>query len=435
MKINHNSLSVFLAICSGLLVAILAALYLAYIYKMGGNAWFGVNTPTTYDGLSYYNEILAYQSMIESFNIAGLVTAYGALVVLIYSPIVISPQIASWWPLCVNSVLLFSSAFLFALALAKAASFRICSNFIGTYQTCVKRTKLASIGPLTMFCILFLVLLNPYYVGSLLVPSKDILALTVSVGYLFYLISTLSKANPASRPSPRLLIAFSTLLLLAFAVRITLFLGLFFCTVYFLLRSSWLPRFVSHPLSSYLLSAFISATIFLYFQTVSFESAGSALNSAISSGYKYLFIPILPFIYSLWDFFKSPTSLMLGFNIVQFSFSVNGIFALSLIVPFFLLLYFRSFKSVDASTRKLWAMTSIAIAVPICSGYVHVRYLYEFFPWMLVSLSFRFGYRFILVWATQLLPLAFVIKLLLGFFGLLIYSPNLPEYVLPPFLM
>jgi hypothetical protein len=201
------------------------------------------------------------------------------------------------------------------------------------------------------------------------------------------------------------------------------------------LRSSWLPRFVSHPLSSYLLSAFISATIFLYFQTVSFESAGSALNSAISSGYKYLFIPILPFIYSLWDFFKSPTSLMLGFNIVQFSFSVNGIFALSLIVPFFLLLYFRSFKSVDASTRKLWAMTSIAIAVPICSGYVHVRYLYEFFPWMLVSLSFRFGYRFILVWATQLLPLAFVIKLLLGFFGLLIYSPNLPEYVLPPFLM
>lgn len=218
-------------------------------------------------------------------------------------------------------------------------------------------------------------------------------------------------------------------------MRITLFLGLALATLY-LFAYRWRPsNLFTASFCAFLVSAAISATFFILFQTVSFASEGSSVNALLTGGFKYLLIPVLPFIYMLWDFLKAPYESSMGLNIVQFSFSVYSIVILSTLLPFFLFIFSRSLVNPRPLPRPFWGMTSIVLAIPMCSGYVHVRYLYEFIPWVLVAFSFMAGGRYIYSWLFRWLPSAAMLKIVFGLCGLLSYSPNLPVYSLPPHLI
>ena len=434
MKILKRDLHAVIALAAFIVLALLVSYLLIVLFKTSPFGLPKISAPTVYDGLSYYNEISAYSEDIRSLNLVGVLKAYGVLVVVLYSPIIIFPSVASWWALTVNCILLFYSAILFAVALDKcathSASFFCSSSTI--FSTAIPK---AGVSPLAVFSSVLLVLLNLYYIGSVFVPSKDILALALSLSYLFVLVRTITCHAQLRRPLAYVLTQLSFILLLALFVRITLFLSLALATFYYILLSRRRMGLLSSPIFLYLLSAVFFSSLFLVFQSVPFESAGSLLNNFLASPFKFAFIPFLPFIYSLWDFLKAPGAGLDSLNIVQLAFSLNGITILPLLLSFFACLYTGNNRFQHGSSRCLWVMTSIVLSGPISSGYVHVRYIYEFIPWILVAFALSNGYAYIRLYLFRLFPLAALAKLILGLGGLLVRSPNLPPYTLPPHLL
>jgi len=435
MKILRRNLNAATALILFTLLAACLSFLLIALYKISPSNFLNVTAPTTYDGLSYYNEISVYGEDVRSLNIASLLKSYGLLVVILYSPIFIFPLVASWWCLAVNCCLLLFSAASFAIVVHKSCSYSasICKSLpiVPLGEGIIK----SGVGPLAILVATLLILLNPYYIGSIFVPSKDILALSVSISYLLVLVGLFASRCKAPFFAPGIISKFIIILIFAFFVRLTLFLGLLFSTAYILICFRKRSGLISSPLAQYFVCAILSSSIFLVYQTVSFDSAGLALNKLLASPLKFVFIPALPFIYSLWDFLKSPDVGPGGINIVQLGFSLNGTIVLPLIASFFVYLYSGKANFRDASSRSLWAVTAIALAVPMASGYVHVRYIYEFIPWLLVSFSFASGYSYIRLFLFRLLPFSAIIKLSLYMGGLLLPSPVLPLYSLPPHLM
>lgn len=202
MKINRRTVLVAGILFISLLFAICIAFSLIHAFSSNGRGLLAVDAPTTYDGLSYYSEISAYRGEIESFDLLGLLKSYGLLVVLIYSPIVIFPATAQWWPVLLNSIFLLFCSSLLSTIINRVIFVNSCAIASAPAYLYDPRVGKYPFALLAVLPSVVLILLNPYYLGSLLVPSKDILSLVISTSYL-YLISNFTMSVRLSDRVPK----------------------------------------------------------------------------------------------------------------------------------------------------------------------------------------------------------------------------------------
>ena len=388
---------------------------------------FDVSAPTAYDGNSYFNEIVNYADFVQAGAISELIKSYGALVVALYSPCIIFGL--KYWPLLVN-------VFLMGVALFNYfAIFEASSRFYFFY---LSRSHTSGL----LILITLLSSLDPYYIGSYLVPSKDILSLFLVSFLGLWIVNndhqgkgyhSLFRARAKSMAQIFILIL---IILAMFFTRISVFLGSCF---YFisdkLVRPNSKQKYI--PVFCFLFS-YISASLISLFvasNRIEFQSEGGAFNSILLTPFKLLLTPAMPAIYALWDLFK-PVLSGSSLNIILASFALIAI----PLTYIFYLLYLAYFSSLCLKTyflpssNNILGFSSSILGSAMANTYVHPRYIYEVMPLLAISLFFYFPNHFKI---SRLFMAVLLITLLK--FGL-VYQPfirvasEMPVYVLPPFL-
>ena len=388
---------------------------------------FEVSAPTSYDGNSYFNEIINYVDFIQAGAITELVKSYGALVVVLYSPCIIFG--IKYWPLFVNLFLMGFSLFNY-FAIFDASS-RLCPMSL---------SRSSIFGLLGL--IILISALDPFYIGSYLVPSKDIVALFL-VSSLGFGIASNNLINKdfgilsllGTRGLGRILML-ALILAAMFFTRISIFLGSCF---YFISAgfAPWNIKQKNFPVLCYLFSYISTSLLSLLVagDRIPFQSEGGFFNSILLTPLKLLLAPAMPAIYSLWDLFK-PAILDGSLNIVLFSFSL-----VSIPLTYLVFMLYNSYvfplcvkKYTFQPSNNILAFSSSILGSALANTYVHPRYIYEVMPLLAISLFFRFPNFF----RPSKLFIAMLLIVLLK--TILVYQPfvrvaaDMPAYVLPPFL-
>lgn len=397
-----------------------ATLLYFYLYQPANLAF--VSAPTTFDGMSYSNEILAYSDALQEFNLEAILKSYGALVTFLYSPSVLFDN--SIWCAVVNIIAMTVSVRLLS----------IIADSIFTAYSCREQACPVSTRWHHRFVfrssLLLLTAFNPYYIASYLVPSKDILSLLI-VTILGYLVLNRGIYS---------FFSLAPVLVFSFFTRISTFSIVFFSVVQSrIVQIDRLKRiYDSMILAAVYSSSFILISLINPRRVNEFDTAGSFITDFTNSGLKPLLFVLMPVLYSLWDLSKTFLDGDSNFNIVVFSFAINGIY-LFLLIPLFFILF--GFKKINYwPSREIKSLASalfVAFAAVFSNSFIHPRYLYEFMP-----------LAFILIWADSrynpnnriatsftfclALSISLILKILLVMLNL--SSSNYPAYALPPFL-
>lgn len=397
-----------------------ATLLYFYLYQPGDFTF--ISAPTTFDGNSYSNEILAYSDAIQEFNLEGILQSYGALVTFLYSPSVLFDN--PIWCAVVNIIAMTVSVRLLSIIAdsifaAYACREQACTVFTRWHHRLVFRSGL-----------LLLTAFNPYYIASYLVPSKDILSLLI-VTFLGHLILNGGIYN---------IFLLIPILISSFFTRISTFAIVLFSVVQ--ARIAVIDRF-KHVYNSMIPAAVYSFSFFLISlvnlgRINEFDTAGSFITDFTNSGLKPVLFLLMPSLYSLWDLSKTFLDGDSKLNIVVFSFAVNGIYLFLLIPLFFVLFVFK--KNNYWPSREIKSLVCalfVAFAAVFSNSFIHPRYIYEFVPLVfilvLVDSCFNPNNRLVTYFTLCFaVSIAFILKIILFLFNAA--SSNYPDYVLPPFL-
>ena len=388
---------------------------------------FEVSAPTTYDGNSYFNEIVNYADSVQAGAFSQLIKSYGALVVALYSPCIIFGL--KYWPLLVN---------VFLMGVALSNYFVIFENSSKFYLFYLPRSHTSGL----LILITLLSSLDPYYIGSYLVPSKDILSLFLVSFLGLWIVNNNHSGQgylPLFRARAKSIVKIFILILIILAMfftRISVFLGsCFYFIADKLVRSNSKRKYI--PVFCFLFSYISASLISLLVSSsrIEFQSEGGLFNSLLLTPFKLLLTPAMPAIYAFWDLFK-PVLSGSSLNIVLASFALIAI----PLTYIFYLLYLAYFSSLCLKTYSLpssnniFGFSSSILGSAMANTYVHPRYIYEVMPLLAISLFFYFPNHFKI---SRLFMAVLLITLLK--FGL-VYQPfisvasEMPVYVLPPFL-
>ena len=385
---------------------------------------FRVAVPTAFDGIGYSAEIIGNANAIVSLDLSTLLSAYGLFVILFYSPAILLGW--SFWCLFVNSFLLSCSFIFYAIILSEAKP-----EIIPLGSIPYRRFRLSA----SLVALALLVQLNPYYIVSMWVPSKDILSL--------FLVSLISYV--LFRPRELLIGSKISLILLPifFFVRISIFAPLLLVNAFLYskgFRTFFVGKFFGFRvfLVSYLCSsvyAFVRAS-----PPAQFESLGSGINLLMNSPFKFILAPFVPVFYGLWDFFK-PLVTENPFHSVVFSFSWNSFFVAVCIFVFLPRIFLLSYEAISSNTNCSWLplatfYLAAGCGVVMSNSFVHPRYMYEYLPLAFVVYSATSLRGFLSRLDPGLLVIFLILlsKCLQLFSGFYFYNePSIP-YELPPFL-
>lgn len=350
---------------------------------------------TAYDIRSYLSEIYVFIDSIREFDIKRVIlSSYGPLVTLLYS-----------LPILIDTPVVF--------AIINGLLILITLKLLFTID---KSCKAAVV----------LVILHPYYLISIWGPSKDILALLLTV-LSFYVINKYQQKSEIKKRK-RFIFILLFISIISFGVRANIALAIlgfiFFYIIKYLLK---IRRYIS-------LVTFtgVSLLVHLVFSfglkdVVTYESAGkSYIPDWIQTAnplIKLVFMPIYLVLYGLWDYIKPFPLFDKQVDLVYLSLTIGGIF-----VAYLTILIFMKWKSFVIPDENLYFFTSLYLLVTVQNNFIHPRYMYPLLPCILLISKIRKINTFIYG-----LLLLFIIKLLLSYFlpltGQRDFDAFLPDYL------
>lgn len=302
---------------------------------------------TAYDIRSYLLEISVFIDYIREFNIQRvLFSSYGPIVTLLYS-----------LPILIDKPLLFA--------------------IINGLLLLITLTLISSINKSSKAAII-LVLLHPYYLISIWGPSKDILALFLTI-ISFYIINKHDRISTKPKIAKFTLVLF-IIAVIAFGVRANITLAILGFIFFYIIKHFFkLSRYIS-----IVTFTGVSLLVHLVFSLglkdiVSYQSMGSNyIPSWIQNAtplIKLILMPIYILLYGLWDYIKPLPLFEKQIDLVYLSLSIGGIF-----VIYSVILIFLQWKKFVIPNENLYFFTSLYLLVTIQNAFIHPRYLYPLLP-------------------------------------------------------